>query len=625
MHDAPGSFPATSAISAPRPTGSGAVDEAVGIWRTLAALGVRDVVLSPGSRSAPLVYALQDPEVVASGVRAHVRIDERAAAFTALGISRADPAHPGVVVTTSGTATAHLHAAVLEAHHARVPLIVLTADRPAELRDVGANQATHQAGLYGDATRFAVDLPAPTATAATPVELRTAVTTAARAFAATTGTPAGPVHLNLGFRDPLVPADGHVPGATGVAGTADTTADRRDDPIVFPRRIRPSVPAPVPVDLTARTVVVAGDGAGSQAREFAEQHRLPLLAEPSSGARSGSTMIPGYPDLLARVMKGRDESLRPTQAIVFGHPTLSRAVVSGLLGAPDVDVVVVDPTLLWADAARRARLVVPAIRGVHADGQGTDLAPGRFLADWQAAAAPTPVAAGSALTWQARTALAVWRATGAEDSLLLGSSSLVRDLEQHAPAALGAVLAGRGLAGIDGTISTATGYALARSHEIGSRVEATVDTADTSHTSDTASVPGRTRVLLGDVTALHDLTGLLLGPLETEPELDIVVVDDGGGRIFSGLEHRQADPSLLERFFTTPHGTDIAALAEAMRVPAHRIEVAPATGAAPSLSALLAERPGGRRLLVVSEPVTDPGVQSSSSSDSPGSGQDVVQ
>jgi 2-succinyl-5-enolpyruvyl-6-hydroxy-3-cyclohexene-1-carboxylate synthase len=628
MHDAPGSFPATSAISAPRPTGSGAVDEAVGIWRSLVALGVRDVVLSPGSRSAPLVYALQDPEVVAAGVRAHVRIDERAAAFTALGISRADPDRPGVVVTTSGTATAHLHAAVLEAHHARVPLLVLTADRPAELRDVGANQATHQAGLYGDATRFAVDLPAPTATAATPVELRTAVTTAARAFAAATGVPAGPVHLNLGFRDPLVPADGHVPGATVVDGAAsadgaarpdgaagtDTRAGRSDDLIVFPRRIRPSAPAPLPVDLTARTVVVAGDSAGPQAREFAEQHLLPLLAEPSSGARSGPSSIPGYPDLLARVMQDPAHPLRPSQAIVFGHPTLSRSVVSGLLGAPDVDVVVVDPTLLWADAARRARLVVPAICGVRADGQGPDPTPGRFLDDWQAAASAAasdalavassaPVSApGSTLTWQARTALAVWRATGAEDTLLLGSSSLVRDLEQHAPAALGTVLAGRGLAGIDGTISTATGYALAR-----------------------GQVAGRTRVLLGDVTALHDLTGLLLGALETEPELDIVVVDDGGGRIFSGLEHRQADPSLLERFFTTPHATDIAALAEAMRVPAHRVEATPATGAAQSLSALLAERPGGRRLLAVSAPVTEPGVQSSSSSDSPGSGQDVVQ
>jgi 2-succinyl-5-enolpyruvyl-6-hydroxy-3-cyclohexene-1-carboxylate synthase len=612
MHDATRSQPATSAIPTPRPTGSGAVDEAVAIWRTLAALGVRDVVLSPGSRSAPLVYALQDPEVVAAGVRAHVRIDERAAAFTVLGISRADPDHPGVVVTTSGTATAHLHAAVLEAHHARVPLIVLTADRPVELRDVGANQATHQAGLYGDATRFAVDLPAPTATAATPVELRTAVTTAARAFAAATGVPAGPVHLNLGFRDPLVPADGHVPGARAAdaAGVPDAAADqdtdrdrdrdRDGDPIVVTRRTRPSAPAPVPVALTARTVVVAGDGAGPQARELAEQHRLPLLAEPSSGARSGPASIPGYPDLLARVMDDPAHPLRPSQAIVFGHPTLSRPVVSGLLGAPDVDVVVVDPTLQWADAARRARLVVPAIDGVRADGQGAgaDPTPDRFLADWQAAApsAPSPAAApGSTLTWQARTALAVWRATGAEDTLLLGSSSLVRDLEQHAPAARGTVLAGRGLAGIDGTISTATGYALARRH-----------------------ASGRTRLLLGDVTALHDLTGLLLGPLETEPELDVIVVDDGGGRIFSGLEHRRADPSLLERFFTTPHGADIAALAGAMRVPAHHVS---AIDVDVTLPALLAARPGGRRVLVV----RDPAVQEPSSDDSPDSGRDVVQ
>jgi 2-succinyl-5-enolpyruvyl-6-hydroxy-3-cyclohexene-1-carboxylate synthase len=181
--------PTFASIPAPSPTGSGAVDEAVAIWRALAHLGVRHVVLSPGSRSAPLVHALQDPEVRRAGVQAHVRIDERSAAFTALGISRADPGHPGVVVTTSGTATAHLHAAVLEAHHSRVPLLVLTADRPAELRGVGANQATHQAGLYGQALRLSADLPAPQADAATSVELRTAVNTVARALAAAVGDP----------------------------------------------------------------------------------------------------------------------------------------------------------------------------------------------------------------------------------------------------------------------------------------------------------------------------------------------------------------------------------------------------------------------------------------------------
>ena len=204
MHEPSAPIPAPLTIPAPRPTGSGAVDQAVAVWSALAELGLAEAVLAPGSRSAPLVYALAADEV-AGRIRAHVRIDERAAAFTALGLGRLDPARPAAVVTTSGTATAHLHAAVMEAHHSRIPLLVLTADRPAELREVGANQTTRQAGMFRSLVRLAVDLPAPTAEAASPVELRTAVSTAARALAAATGEHPGPVHLNLSFRDPLVP------------------------------------------------------------------------------------------------------------------------------------------------------------------------------------------------------------------------------------------------------------------------------------------------------------------------------------------------------------------------------------------------------------------------------------
>src|SRR5699024_4946672 len=161
---------------------------------------MREAVLAPGSRSAPLVYALASAEA-GERIRAHVRIDERAAAFTALGISRHDPAHPAAVVTTSGTATAHLHAAVMEAHHARIPLLVLTAAGPAALREVGANQTTRHAGMCRAVVRLPVVLPAPTADDATARELRTIVSTAARARAAATGEHPGPVHLNLSFRD----------------------------------------------------------------------------------------------------------------------------------------------------------------------------------------------------------------------------------------------------------------------------------------------------------------------------------------------------------------------------------------------------------------------------------------
>lgn len=556
MHERTAPTLPPASVPAPRPTGSGAVDLSVALWCALAELGMREAVLAPGSRSAPLVYALAAAEV-GERIRPHVRIDERAAAFTALGIGRHDPAHPAAVVTTSGTATAHLHAAVMEAHHSRIPLLVLTADRPAELREVGANQTTRQAGMFRSLVRLAVDLPAPTAAEATALELRTAVSTAARALAAATGEHPGPVHLNLSFRDPLVPRL-----RTDDPGPEETPAQR----IVLTRRAGtgPAAPHPVPVD--DRTVVVAGDGAGPEAAELAARHGLPLLAEPSSGARHGTTLVPGYPALLREVMADASHPLRPRRAIVLGHPTLSRPVVGALLGAEDVEVIVADPQLDWADVARRARLVVPAAVGEE---QGPVDARERqaHLAAWRAAAsAATATLPGS---WQQRAALAVWEASGPHDVLVLGSSSLVRDLEQQAGATSARVVANRGLAGIDGTTAMAGGLALAG--EAG---------------------PGRVRLLVGDLTALHDLTGLLIGPEETRPALDVVVVDDGGGRIFSGLEHAAAPPDLLRRFFTTPHGADIAAAAAALGAQAHRVTE-------DSLPEALAASADGVRVLVV--------------------------
>lgn len=549
-------------IDAPRPTGSGAVDQSVALWSALAELGLRDAVLAPGSRSAPLVYALAAAEV-GERIRAHVRIDERAAAFTALGLSRHDPAHPAAVVTTSGTATAHLHAAVMEAHHSRIPLLVLTADRPAELREVGANQTTRQAGMFRSLVRLAVDLPAPTAAAATALELRTAVSTAARALAAAGGEHPGPVHLNLSFRDPLVPR----PATEDSSETAGATGPR----IVLTRRVGPQAPPPHPVPVDGRTVVVAGDGAGQAAAELASRHQLPLLAEPSSGARHGETLIPGYPALLREVMADPDHPLRPQRAIVLGRPTLSRPVVGALLGAEDVEVIVVDPQLDWADVARRAYLVVPAAVGeeqvpVAAGERQEHLASWRAAADTATDALPT--------SWQQRAALTVWKASGPEDVLVLGSSSLVRDLEQHAGATAARVIANRGLAGIDGTTAMAGGLALAREAE------------------PSGSGPGRVRLLVGDLTALHDLTGLLIGPEEPRPGLDVIVVDDGGGRIFSGLEHAAAPPELLRRFFTTPHGADIAQAADALGAEALRVTEE-------SLPAALVGSSDGLRVLVV--------------------------
>jgi len=564
----------TRGIPAPAPTGSGAVDQAIAIWRALAELGVTDAVLAPGSRSAPLVYGLAGPQLEGT-VRAHVRIDERAAAFTALGLSRFDPEHPAVVATTSGTATAHLHAAVMEAHHSRIPLIVLTADRPAELRDVGANQTTRQAGMFRSLVRLDADLPAPSAEAATATELRTAVSTMARAYAAATGEHPGPVHLNLSFRDPLAPRSETASQAVQAVPAVQEGSSAERPQIVLTRRSRPLPPQPRPVPISARTVVVAGDGAGAAARELAERHALPLLAEPSSGAHVGPSLIPGYPALLAEVMADPQHPLRPDRAIVLGHPTLSRPVIGRLLGAPDVDVVVVDPQLDFADAARRARLVVPAAHGDD-DADEAELERRRQqLVAWQRAA--SRVTAELASTWQQQAALAAWAATGEDDLLVLGSSSLVRDLEQHAGPTAGRVIANRGLAGIDGTTSLAGGIALAH-HAAGRGA-------------------GRVRLLVGDLTALHDLTGLVIGPLEQVPDFDIVIVDDGGGRIFSGLEHAAAPPDLLRRFFTTPHGTDLEAAATALGATARTV-------AGTSLGTALAQRGSGLRVFIVHQEIS---------------------
>ncbi|ATG54097.1 2-succinyl-5-enolpyruvyl-6-hydroxy-3-cyclohexene-1-carboxylic-acid synthase [Brachybacterium ginsengisoli] len=561
MHESAAPSPSPAWIDAPSPSGSGAVDQSIALWSALASLGVRDAVLAPGSRSAPLVYALAAAEV-GERIRAHVRIDERAAAFTALGIGRHGPSHPAAVVTTSGTATAHLHAAVMEAHHSRIPLLVITADRPAELREVGANQTTRQAGMFRSLARLAVDLPAPTAERATPVELRTAVSTAARAFAVAVAEHPGPVHLNLSFRDPLVPR----PAPDLSDGPGHTPPER----IVLTRRERPAPPAAHPVPVDARTVVVAGDGAGPAAAELAARHGLPLLAEPSSGARHGQSLVPGYPALLREVMSDPEHPLRPRRVIVLGHPTLSRPVVGALLGAEDVEVVVVDPQLDWADVARRASVVVPV-----ADGQEQE-SPDRAdreqrLEQWRAGAAAATAALPT--TWQQRAALDVWEVSGPSDVLVLGSSSLVRDLEQHAGPTEARVIANRGLAGIDGTTAMAGGLSLAR----GARTEG-----------------GRVRLLVGDLTALHDLTGLLIGPEEERPELDVIVVDDGGGRIFSGLEHAAAPPALLRRFFTTPHGADIAAAARALGATAQQL-------APDELPEALAAPGQGLRVLVVQQ------------------------
>lgn len=516
--------------------------------------GVREAVLSPGSRNAPLAYALRDADE-AGRLRLHVRIDERTGAFLALGLAKAS-GRPVPVVCTSGTAVANLHPAMLEAAHSDVPLIALTADRPLELLGSGANQTTDQARLFGAAARWSATLADGMAAPA----IRSAVDRAvAWALGSLSGDP-GPAHLNLALREPLVPTPADAPAGTGARGDGPWTA--------LPAA-RAAAAEAAPIELTERTVVIAGDGpaqVGAHAARFAAQHGLPVIAEPSSGAWGGA--VAHGPLLLATAWLQRN---RPDQAVVVGRPTLSRPVRQ-LLGAADIRTVGVAHSPRWVDASLALSAVYP-VASLDAAPLGV-APPAQWLDRWQQAGASAArvlaeqergrPAGESALSPDVARAVCAALPPGA--LLALGSSSAVRDVELYAqPRPDVLVLAGRGLAGIDGTISTAIGAALA--------------------------LPDRPAcALMGDLTFLHDANALVIGPQEPRPDLTVVLVNDDGGAIFATLE--QGAPELadsFERVFGTAHGTDFESLCRASGT-GYRLAAGPGgLGAALSDAA----RPGG--------------------------------
>jgi 2-succinyl-5-enolpyruvyl-6-hydroxy-3-cyclohexene-1-carboxylate synthase len=510
-------------------------------------VGVRDLVLCPGSRSQALALAAAQLER-AGLVRLHVRIDERSAGFLALGLA-VESRTPVAIVTTSGTAVANLHPAVLEASHAGVPLLLLTADRPEELRGIGANQATIQDGVFGTAVRRAWDVP-PANSAAGAADL------AREAIAATTERGGGPVHLNLAFREPLS-GDARLPeidaGTWSLAAPADETV-----------QLRPG----------SGVVVVAGSGAGERAEEVARELGAPLLAEVASGARFGPNLVAAYRELLDTGNFGD----RVERVLVFGHPTLSREVPA-LIQRPGVETLVVrtagrddynpgrvvqrftdavtvlpDPAGLeatrswvgrWVTASRRILDAAAAEAGDDPMGAVlTDdaVARARWARD-QVAQLREPVTRRLLVR-------GVWDATWPHDRLVLGASRLIRELDRVAPGKRIRVHANRGLGGIDGTIATASGIALA------------------------ADERGTTRVLVGDLALLHDAGSLLgSGGAETEGgRMQVIVGDDHGGSIFDTLEVASADPELYARVMRTPQTADVEALARAYGWEFRRVE-----------------------------------------------------
>lgn len=490
--------------------------------------GVREAVASPGSRNAPLSFALYDaqraPTTTDPGLRLHTRIDERTAGFLALGLAKVS-GRPAAVTCTSGTAVANLMPAVVEASHAGVPLVVVTADRPARVRGTGANQTTEQDGLFGV---FAPTLDVSAADADLDGLL---------AFLRSHAWER-PVHLNVQLDEPLLPTDGAWTPGPPPTWAVPAVAERTPQPYVLP--------------LGPRTVVVAGDDAGPPARRLAEEGNWPLLAEPSSGCRTGDTVIRTY-----RLLLGSDLGRRVERVVLFGHPTLSRPV-SRLLVREDVEVVSVGARGRWPGRPFPTARDVDPFDGVRAAATEDP----EWLAEWHAAdleisrALDRLLAAEPDLT-PYEVAGAVSRALPRGGLLVVGASNPVRDLDlmvaRYEVGGRRKVIANRGLAGIDGTTSTAIGAALGRSSS------------------------SRALALMGDVTFLHDTTGLFLGPREERPDLTLVVVNDDGGSIFATLE--QGAPEHADRFetlFATPHGVDVASLCAAARVPHLRVDTLPA-------------------------------------------------
>ena len=505
--------------------------------------GVRDVVLCPGSRNAPLAFALADADR-AGRLRLHVRIDERTAGYLAIGLAVAAGA-PVCVAMTSGTAVANMGPAVVEANYARVPLIVLSANRPYELLGTGANQTMEQLGYFGSQVRAAISLglaeDAPEKLDSLNAQWRSAT---CRVIAAATGARtanAGPVQFDIPLREPLVPdpepAGGEIP--PGRPGGKPWTYT---PPVAFDQ--------PLEIDLHPDTVVIAGHGAGVHPNLAG----LPTVAEPTAPHAAN----PLHPLALPL--------LRPRQVIMLGRPTLHRTV-STLLADPAVPVYALTTGPRWPDVSGNSQAT-----GTRAETVGVpDPAWLRRCAEANRHAmdAVREQLAAHPLTTGLHVAAAVADVVRPGDQLILGASNPVRDAALVGLNTEGIrVRSNRGVAGIDGTVSTTIGAALAH--------------------------PGRTIALLGDLTFVHDSSGLLIGPTEPSPKnLTIVVSNDNGGGIFELLE--QGDPRFSDvssRIFGTPHDVDVGALCRAYHVEARQIEVA-------ELGAALDEQYDGMRVLEV--------------------------
>ena len=567
---------------------------------SLVEAGVKRVVISPGSRNAPLTYALADA-AQAGYLQLRVVVDERSAAFVALGASRSDWLHeglarPAVAVMTSGSAVANAHPAVVEADAAGVPLIILSADRPHALVNTGASQTTVQTGIFGAATRYQADLGDTNASGAVANQVRRAVAAASGRLS----LDPGPVHLNVRLAPPLAPATPwqvpHLEPKTHWLRARKPLAAQLNGVTVS------QVGCRLGLDPARRGVIVVGDNDDAELAHFAASlaHAWgwPLLAEPTSLVRTNANAVAAYSALLAggdgsASGDGAQLSQEIEQLLVVGHPTLTRPI-GALLARADIYQVVLTNRARWSDVSGRAAYVttleqalsslnIPgggagAEVGADADAggdasasadagagagvggsTGKNAAPTLWLQRWLQAGQQQLNA--TSVTKAAQMALTTWQATsqyeshsqstaihsdGLESSvtLMAASSMTIRYLDARLPAGKqlkkipGPVVANRGLAGIDGIISTAVGLAWASGQPV--------------------------RVIIGDLAAAHDLTGLVKAVTENEVDLQVIVLDDHGGKIFSGLEYGASELSnYFLRFFTTAQQVDFAQAAAA--------------------------------------------------------------
>ena len=507
----------------------------------LIAGGVSDVVLAPGSRNSPMSIALFDADA-AGRVRLHVRIDERTAGFLAVGLARAT-GRPVAVCTTSGTAVANLHPAVLEAHHGGVPLVVLSADRPPGLRDVGANQVIDQRTVFGSALRFFHEFGVAGDRSGQNALWRSMVCRAlAQSRGAGTGF-AGPVQLNLPLAEPLLPDDGdHWPegleGRTTAHGgpapwtLIDTAApDEVLAGVEVPTGRVPMIPAPA----DGERVLFVGDLTHPAAGPLAALGHV-VISE--AGGAAGSAVVSTGLHLLS--VPGFLEPGLPDRVVVLGRPTLYRQITA-LLADSMIAVDVLASPYGYADPTGKARRVAPVLAPLAGPGDT------EFVQFWRSAQQlaqqqVSSLVGGMDIGCSPRLAAEVVALLPDGATLVLGSSQPPRDVGLAAAPRDGLrLIANRGVAGIDGTISTAIGAALGA-----------------------AAAGGPTVALMGDLTFLHDLPGLVIGPHEPRPDLAIVVSNNGGGGIFHTLE--PGDPlhaRAFERVFGTPHDVQLAGVVEA--------------------------------------------------------------